>query len=112
MSLREIFSPNGDPAPGIVTTHDSFAVAFTQSEIVSNVETLVCSRNENEARKHFRLCTQNQWNYAKAKRELVNGKWKKKIIPLYYRPFDTRYTVYDSNVAVHRRESNFAFNWL
>ncbi|NYS26904.1 hypothetical protein HUK65_18275 [Rhodobacteraceae bacterium 2376] len=26
------------------------------------------------------------------------------MTPIVYRPFDTRYTVYDSNVAVHRRE--------
>ena len=62
------------------------------------------SKNEDEAREHFRLCTQDQWNYAVAKRELADGKWRKKVIPLHYRPFDTRFTVYDSNVAVHRRE--------
>ena len=103
-SLREVFAPNGDPAPGIVTTHDSFAVAFTRDEIISNVETLLQSENEDEARQHFRLCTQDQWNYKKARLELADGAWREKIIPLYYRPFDVRFTVYDSNVAVHRRE--------
>ena len=103
-SVTEVFSLNGDPAPGIVTTHDSFAIAFTGDEIVNNVETLLRSRNEEEAREHFRLCTQDQWNYGAAKRELADGQWRKKVIPLHYRPFDTRFTVYDSNVAVHRRE--------
>jgi predicted helicase len=103
-SVRDVFSPNGDPAPGIVTTHDSFAVAFTREEIISNVETLLRTKNEAEARQYFRLCTQSQWDYARAKRELADGKWRKKIIPLYYRPFDIRFTVYDSNVAVHRRD--------
>lgn len=103
-SVREVFSPNGDPAPGIVTTHDSFAVAFTKEEIISHVETLLLTKNEDEARQQFRLCTQSQWEYSKAKRELADGKWRKKIIPLYYRPFDVRFTVYDSNVAVHRRD--------
>src|SRR5262249_53581528 len=77
---------------------------FTEKEMVANVETFLSSRNENEAREHFRLCTQDQWNYRRAKRELADGKWRKKIIPLHYRPFDIRFTVYDSNVAVHRRE--------
>jgi predicted helicase len=103
-SVREIFFPNGDPAPGIVTTHDSFAVAFTREQIISNVEALLRTKDEDEARQLFRLCTQSQWSYLRAKRELADGKWRKKVIPLYYRPFDTRYTVYDSNVAVHRRE--------
>lgn len=102
--VRDIFSPIGDPAPGIVTTQDSFAVAFTRDQMVSNVETLLSTSSEHEAREHFRLCTQSQWDYKKAKRELSDGKWRNKIIPLYYRPFDRRYTVYDSNVAVHRRE--------
>jgi predicted helicase len=103
-SVPEIFSPNGDPAPGIVTTQDSFAVAFTKPDIIANVETLLQTKTEDEAREHFRLCTQSQWVYKKAKRELADGKWKDKVIPLYYRPFDVRFTVYDSNVAVHRRE--------
>jgi type I restriction-modification system DNA methylase subunit len=104
VSVRDIFSPNGDPAPGIVTTQDSFAVAFSSKEIVANVETLLSTRNEKEAREHFRLCTQDQWSYQNAKRELKDGAWRGKVIPLHYRPFDVRYTVYDSNVAVHRRE--------
>jgi predicted helicase len=103
-SIAEIFSPNGSPAPGIVTTQDSFAVAFTKKEIIANVERLLLSKNEAEARQHFRFCTQDQWNYSVAKRELSDGIWRKKIIPLHYRPFDTRFTVYDSNIAVHRRE--------
>ena len=103
-SVRDIFSPNGDPAPGIVTTQNSFAVAFSPKEIVSNVETLLSTRNEKEARERFKLCTQAQWSYQTAKRELKDETWRKKVIPLHYRPFDVRYTVYDSNVAVHRRE--------
>ncbi|MES8331385.1 hypothetical protein U6K53_12225, partial [Cutibacterium acnes] len=31
-SLRDVFSPNGDPAPGIVTTHDDFAISWTAEE--------------------------------------------------------------------------------
>jgi predicted helicase len=103
-SVREVFAPNGDPAPGIVTTHDSFAIAFTAKEIVSKVETLLRTRNERQAREIFKLCRQDQWSYDTAKRELKDGKWRDKVIPLYYRPFDVRYTVYDANVAVHRRE--------
>lgn len=103
-SIREIFSPNGAPAPGIVTTHDSFAVSFTPEEVESKVNTLLKTKSEKEAREHFRLCTQDQWKYEAAKKALADGTWREKIIPLYYRPLDIRYTVYDPNVAVHRRE--------
>ena len=102
--IAELFSPNGRPAPGIVTTHDQFAISWTASEAISKVECLIASANETEARQNFRLCSQSQWNYVVAKTELADGSWKKAITPIDYRPFDTRFTVYNPNVAVHRRE--------
>ena len=103
-SLRDIFAPNGDPAPGIVTTHDEFAISWTPEEAAQKVERLLATQTEAEARGLFRLCSQDQWQYARARRELADGKWREKIVPILYRPFDVRWTVYDRNVAVHRRE--------
>ena len=103
-SLRDIFSPNGDPAPGIVTTHDEFAISWTPEEAAWKVERLLATNSEAEARELFTLCSQDQWQYARAKRELADGAWRDKIVPILYRPFDVRWTVYDRNVAVHRRE--------
>ncbi len=62
------------------------------------------TENEDEARELFRLCSQLQWNYQRAMRELESGEWLNKVMPILYRPFDRRWTVYDSNVAVHRRD--------
>ncbi len=103
-SLRDIFAPNGDPAPGIVTTHDDFAISWTREEAAAKVERLLATSSEAEAREIFTLCSQSQWNYARAKRELADGAWRARIVPILYRPFDVRWTVYDRNVAVHRRE--------
>jgi len=102
--LNEVMDQNGDAAPGIVTTQDQFAISFTPDESKRKVETLLRTETEDEARRHFRLCTQSQWNYERARRELSKGKWKAAIHPILYRPFDTRWTVFDPNVAVHRRE--------
>jgi hypothetical protein len=102
--LPLIFSPNGDPAPGIVTTHDEFAISWSAKEAKAKVEHFLSTQNEAEARELFSLCTQDQWNYDRAKSALLDGAWKKKIVPVLYRPFDIRVTVYDSNVAVHRRD--------
>src|SRR6185437_13831477 len=60
--------------------------------------------NEPEARQHFRLCSQNRWSYTAAKSALADGAWRQAIVLIAYRPFDTRFTVYNSHVAVHRRE--------
>ncbi|WP_375249375.1 type ISP restriction/modification enzyme [Sphingomonas sp.] len=102
-SISAVMGLTGDPAPGIVTTHDDFAISFTASEQAAKVESLASSKNEAEARRLFKLCTQEQWNYAKAKVALKDGKWKKKLGPIAYRPFDRRVTVFDSDVAVHLR---------
>ena len=103
-SVRTIFSPNGDPAPGIVTTHDQFAISWTPTEAASKVERLLATGSEGEARSIWRLCSQNQWQYERAKKELADGEWRNHIEAIQYRPFDTRATVFDRNVAVHRRE--------
>lgn len=104
ISVADLFSPNGRPAPGIVTTHDEFAISWNAAESAEKVERLLATENEVEARQCFRLCSQNQWSYAAAKVALSDGGWRDAIIPVNYRPFDTRYTVYNSHVAVHRRE--------
>ena len=103
-SVPAIFSPNGDPAPGIVTTHDQFAISWTPTEAASKVERLLATGSEGEARAIWRLCSQNQWQYERAKKELADGEWRNHIEAIQYRPFDTRTTVFDRNVAVHQRE--------
>ena len=103
-SLPSIFCRNGDPAPGIVTTHDEFAISFTRKEAIEKVEALLASRDETAARTLFRLCSQSQWDYARAKDQLRSANWREQVLPILYRPFDFRYTVYNRHVAVHRRE--------
>ena len=102
--LPRVMDQNGRPAPGIVTTHDEFAISFTPEEQVAKVEALLATGDEEEARGLFKLCSQDQWSYARAKRELPRTDWRSKVVSVAYRPFDERFTVWDSNVAVHRRE--------
>ncbi|MDP3908233.1 type ISP restriction/modification enzyme [Novosphingobium sp.] len=103
-SVADLFSANGRPAPGIVTTHDEFAISWTAAEAVQKVERLLTTANEAEARGLFRLCSQSQWNYSSAKVALADGAWRSAVTPISYRPFDTRFTVYNAHVAVHRRD--------
>ncbi|MBV9848588.1 MAG: N-6 DNA methylase [Armatimonadetes bacterium] len=102
--ISEVFSLNGDPAPGIVTTQDEFAISWNADEAVAKVERFLKTDTEEEARQLFRLCSQNQWQYDRAKTELKKGTWRQEVTRLLYRPFDLRWTVFNSNVAVHRRE--------
>jgi predicted helicase len=103
-SIPAIFAPMGDPAPGIVTTHDDFAVSFTAGDAQEKVRALLSTADEREARRLFRLCSQDQWSYDTAKVELRSFDLSAASAQLSYRPFDTRWTIWNSNVAVHRRE--------
>ena len=103
-SIAEIFSVGGKPAPGFVTTHDAFAISFTRNELVKKMRSFVNTTDESHARTLFKLCSQRQWSYSAAKSFLLHGDWKKDVRRCAYRPFDDRWTVYNSNVCVHRRE--------
>jgi predicted helicase len=65
---------------------------------------LLATASEAEARQLFTLCSQSQWNYQRAKRELADESWRTQATPILYRPFDVRWTIWNSNIAVHRRE--------
>jgi hypothetical protein len=103
-SLPQIFAPGGDPAPGIVTTHDEFAISFTEEEAIAKVRRLVATDTEEEARELFRLCSQDQWKYGEAKKQLRKADLRSQLTSILYQPFDERWTIWNSNVAVHRRE--------
>ncbi|WP_077968171.1 type ISP restriction/modification enzyme [Ensifer adhaerens] len=102
--LPRVMGENGDPAPGIVTTHDEYAISFTESEQIEKVEWLIATPDEETARGRLRLCTQSQWNYSVAKRTLSRVDWKRSLVSVAYRPFDHRVTVYNNQVAVHLRD--------
>ncbi|HKM84134.1 MAG TPA: N-6 DNA methylase, partial [Candidatus Acidoferrum sp.] len=53
--VPHIFDRNGDPAPGVVTTQDEFAISFTAEEAKEKVHRLLATETEEEARSIFRL---------------------------------------------------------
>ena len=89
-ALPAIFSLNGDPAPGIITTHDQFAISWNSDEAVSKIECFLKTQYEEDARDIWKLCSQNQWQYQRAKEELADGTWCKQIQSILYRLFDIR----------------------
>ena len=103
-SVADIFRPNGDPAPGVVTCHDQFAISWTKYEACAKIERFLSTETEEEARQIFRLCSQSQWQYPVAKRQLQQNTWHRDIIEILYRPFDKRWTIFNRSVTVHRRE--------
>ena len=104
ISLPALFSLSGKPAPGFATQHDDFAISTSEREAVLKVETFLAAADEHDARQLFRLCAQDQWRYARAVQELSDEAWREEVTELCYRPLDRRWTVFNRNVAVHRRE--------
>lgn len=88
---------------GMKTLHDDFAIGFTPKDIIEKVEWFQNTHSEEEARERFNLCKQDQWNYQTAKEILSTSDWKKEIIPIVYRPFDIRFTVYNDAVCKFRK---------
>ena len=101
---EEIFSLNGDPAPGVVSTHDDFAISNSEKELKQKISKFLNTGSEKDARSIFVLCRQNQWNYDRAKNELADVKIDDLSTKLIYRPFDIRHTLYNRNVTVHLRK--------
>ena len=101
--LPSVMGVNGDPAPGIVTTHDDFAISWSPQDMAAKVEEFLETDSEAEARGRFRLCAQAQWNHTRAKAELQRNNWQNAVDVIAYRPFDRRWTVYNRHVAVHQR---------
>jgi Type ISP C-terminal specificity domain/N-6 DNA Methylase len=85
-------------ATGFASQQDEFAISFDVEELESKVRDLLDSESEDDLRKRYRTCKTNQWNYERAKGELVNGSWRNKISRCSYRPFDIRMTAFDRNI--------------
>ena len=98
--INELFF---DPAPGFVTCHDQFAISLTIEEQKIKAKQLIESNSQKEAEINYKLCSTNQWNYSKAKAFLSKAGWDEQLTAIHYRPFDIRWTIYNSNVCTHRR---------
>lgn len=114
MGGQELYSVFGSGKPsadnhvaygaGFVTQQDGFAIAFEPETLIDNVNALVKSQGEAQARTLFNFCTTNQWNYRRAKSELETLDVRPLIRRCLYRPFDYRYTVFNKHICTIVRE--------
>ena len=80
---------------GMVTARDSLAIQFTESEMWNVVRTFAKMEPE-KARSRFRLGADAQdWKVKMAQQDANDGgPHQKLVLPVLYRPFDTRYTYF------------------
>lgn len=102
---------------GFTTRHDRFAVAFTERELLSKVQSFLDPHaEESELFKQFSLCTTAHWSFSRARNNLTVKHAKDNLITFLYRPFDWRVTSYTPlmigemrpEVMEHLRRPNLA----
>lgn len=95
LSVTDIF---GLSSVGISTSRDSLCVKFTPNEILETVEKFALLP-EPQAREQFGLGPDvAEWSIDLAQKDLKQSKIRKSLIaPVFYRPFDVRFTYYTGN---------------
>ena len=91
-SINELFKIN---SVGIVTARDNFTIHFTKEEVKQTIQQFLQLDNE-KARDTFQLGKDvRDWQVSYARKDLQECYPNKGVlIPISYRPFDTRYTYY------------------
>lgn len=105
--LRSVFGTGNERADaqtryaaGFVSQQDDFAISFSKGELRANVDLLMDPHmTEQRLRETFRLCTTNQWNFTRARRELLQANLNELTTMCTYRPFDCRWTVFHRAVV-------------
>jgi hypothetical protein len=92
LSINDIFNLN---SVGIVTARDEFTIKPSPKEVWNTINKFVAMHDE-EARNYFNLGKDaRDWKISLAKKDLIEtGLEKNRIVPISYRPFDTRFTYY------------------
>ncbi len=97
LKINEIFPVN---SVGIVTARDSLTIAFTKEELIARVREFLSLEPE-QARERLELGKDSSdWKIAWAQKDLKDRKnWENDIVPILYRPFDVRWTVYTGKAS-------------
>lgn len=89
-AVNELFV---ESSVGIVTTKDSFLICDTEEEVERRITDLIKLSPE-EIRDKYHLNDTRDWTIAKAKADVGPTFDRNKILPINYRPFDTKFLYY------------------
>ena len=91
-ALKDIFPVN---SAGIVTARDKLAIQWSREDM-ARVASDFAARSAEDARSHYGLSEDSQdWNVSAAQADIRDHPdTDEQITPIFYRPFNTRYTYY------------------
>lgn len=90
LSINDIFKVN---SVGIVTTKDQFLICYDKNTVEHRIYDLI-NLSEDELKKLYGLYDTRDWSINRAKADVGETVDRNCIVPLNYRPFDTRYIYY------------------
>jgi len=83
---------------GIVTARDSLTIHWTEEEVWETIQDFVSLEPEQAREKYDLGKDARDWKIVFAQNDLrQSGLLRENIVPISYRPFDTRYTYYTGN---------------
>lgn len=88
--LNELFVIN---SVGIVTTKDSFLICDTKNQVKTRINDIINLSTE-ELRAKYNLKDTRDWSIDRAKADIGSVFEDEKVIPINYRPFDTKFLYY------------------
>jgi predicted helicase len=89
---------------GITTGVNSFAIAFTPSELKERVAELGGREDDVRLRHRYNLRDTSSFSLSEARKWAKSSKARSSIIPIAYRCFDSRFVIYSSSVLARSRE--------
>ncbi len=90
---------------GVVTSRDAFVTDIDEKPLIKRIEEFTDAKLSDEyIRQKFKLKDKKGWKLKDAREALMKKPdWKKSITKILYRPFETRYILYDDNVIERPR---------
>ena len=101
--ISEFFSPYGKPTPESINPRSVCDLVDPQ-DALRKIETLISSATEDDARQSSGFVLKINGLSTRQSRNLLLEESSKLLTEIDYRLFDRRYTIFDRNVFVHRRE--------
>ncbi len=107
-SIREIF-PVG--SMGIKTNRDYFLIDFEKEVVTNRIADLANqSISDNEIERKYNLLETPYWNNKRERTKVREVDWRANIKPILYRPFDSRWVMYQQNlIEIGRGGAGTAF---
>lgn len=102
-SVKDIFPMN---VTGIITARDNFVIDFDKDALEKRIETFRDPKlSDEEVRERFNLNDTRGWEMTEARKKIMEDEnWREKIIPISYRPFDSRWIFYHQHAIDWGRE--------